>query len=242
MKHLVFGDMHGKGTGDLDSIIESEDFDSFICLGDFDQTKVIRSVINLEQKFKEKGKSSIVVPGNHDHAIYHNEHIYSGTLEKQGKSIQDLHLELQEDNKSKQYLSNLLNKNHGVETKIGDYSTYVIHGGLGGSLISYYNCPKEIEDLWFRVDFGDYDYRKNFYKMEEKNYNILLRGHDHNRMYGFELGGSYPESLFVTEGGTFELADSKRHMITPGAWVDGNYLIINDSNEKLSLDFRNINN
>jgi len=242
MRYLVFGDMHGNEVNELESLVDSEGIDSFICLGDFDQIKVIHSVMDLEQKFDEEGKSSIIVPGNHDYSVFYNDIIYSSTLNKQDKDIQDLHSELQEDYEARNYLFKLLTKKcHGVETKIGEYSTYVVHGGLDGSLMSYFRCPDEIEDLWFRIDYGDRDYPKNFKKMEEKGYGILLRGHDHHRMYGFEADGGYSEGLFVTEGGKFELVDSKRHMITPGAWVEGDYLIIDDSDSKLLLDFRNVN-
>jgi hypothetical protein len=165
-------------------------------------------------------------------------------LEKQGKSISELHSELQEDSIAKEYIFNLINrKSNGIETKIGlNHSTYVVHGGLDGNSFSYLDCPKNIEDLWFRVNWGQVDYPKNFKKMEEKGYDILIRGHDHQRMYGFEVESGYSESLFVTEGGKFELVDSKRHVINPGAWFEGDYLIIDDSEKNITLDYKNLCN
>ena len=184
MKYLVFGDIHGKRSGELEGIINAEKIDSLICLGDFDQVKAIRSFMDLEKKFIKEEKPIIVVPGNHDYAVFHNDHIHSRTLEKQGKSISELHSELQEDSIAKEYIFNLINrKSNGIETKIGlNHSTYVVHGGLDGNSFSYLDCPKNIEDLWFRVNWGQVDYPKNFKKMEEKGYDILIRGHDHQRM------------------------------------------------------------
>ena len=244
MKYLVFGDIHGKRSGELEGIINAEKIDSLICLGDFDQVKAIRSFMDLEKKFIKEEKPIIVVPGNHDYAVFHNDHIHSRTLEKQGKSISELHSELQEDSIAKEYIFNLINrKSNGIETKIGlNHSTYVVHGGLDGNSFSYLDCPKNIEDLWFRVNWGQVDYPKNFKKMEEKGYDILIRGHDHQRMYGFEVESGYLESLFVTEGGKFELVDSKRHVINPGAWFEGDYLIIDDSEKNITLDYKNLCN
>ena len=85
MRYLVFGDMHGREVNELENLVDSEGIDSFICLGDFDQTKVIHSVMDFEQKFNEAGKNSIVVPGNHDYAVFYNSSISSNTLFKQGK-------------------------------------------------------------------------------------------------------------------------------------------------------------
>jgi len=159
----------------------------------------------------------------------------------QDKTVFDLFSELHNDSEAKEYISYLLNKNHGVETKFGNHPSYVVHGGLAGNLMSYFRCPVEIEDLWFRIDYGIWDYPKNFMKMKENGYNILLRGHDHHRMYGYEVSGNNSISEFVTNGGKVELKDSKRHVINPGAWFNGDYLIIDDSSDKLVLDYKNIN-
>ncbi len=244
MKYLVFGDIHGKTVDELEEIINEEKIDSLICLGDFDQVKSIRGFIDLEKKFIEEEKPLIVVPGNHDYAVFHNEHIYSETLDKQEKSISKLHSELQKDKIAKEYLSNLVNRgSNGMETRMGlDHSTYVVHGGLDGSLFSYRDCPKNIEDLWFRIDWGERDYPKNFKKMAEKGYNILIRGHDHHRTYGFETNDGQIDGIFVTNGGKFELTDSKRHIINPGAWFLGDYLIIDDSKKNITLDYKNLYN
>ncbi|MBT4334418.1 hypothetical protein HOD61_01225 [archaeon] len=241
MRHLVFGDMHGKRINELESVIDSEKIDSFICLGDFDQVNVIKDVIDLEKRFNADGKSSIIVPGNHDYAIFHNKDLYSGTLDMQDKTVFDLYSELHHNSEAKEYISYLLNKTHGVETNIGNNSTYVVHGGLDGSLMSYFRCPEEIEDLWFRIDYGDMDYPKNFSRMKENGYNLLLRGHDHHRLYGYEVSGNTSFSEFVTKGGKFELKDSERHVVNPGAWFNGDYLIIDDSENNVSLDYKNIN-
>ena len=241
MKHLVISDLHGRTVDGLQEVVDGEGINSLIGLGDFDQVRAIRSFMDLEEKFREEGKQTAVVPGNHDHAVSHNFPINSGTLMQQGKSIPGLHYELNQDPIAQNYISNLLGRErNGVEVSFGeDYPGYVVHGGLDGSLMSYYRCPEEWQDLWFRIDYN-WDYPKNFKKMEEQGYKILVRGHDHHRMYGFEVEEGKSDSLSVGEGGKFELAESDKHVITSGAWFNGEYLIIDDSEERITLDFRGI--
>jgi predicted phosphodiesterase len=242
MRHLVISDLHGRAVSELDQIIEGEGIGSLICLGDFDQVKVIRSVIDLEDRFREEGKQTLVVPGNHDSAVLDNLPIHSGTLHQQGKDIWGLHQELKQDPVALNYLSRLLGEEtNGKEIILGkDCPTYVVHGGLGGSLASHPRCPEKWQDLWFRIDYGGFDYPSNFVKMGELGYKILLRGHDHHRMYGFEVEEGKSGSVPVSKGGKFGLVESDKHVITSGAWFEGDYLIIDDSDNKLTLDFRNI--
>jgi len=133
MKYLIFGDMHGKDLTKLEATLVKENPDSIICLGDFDNVKTIRNFIDIEEDYLKKGKEVIKVPGNHDYAILNNQPITSGTIIASGKNYNQLHEELFNDKKAREYMENLLNSDFSVRgfldaSKFGkEYPFVVMH-------------------------------------------------------------------------------------------------------------------
>lgn len=239
MRHLVIGDLHGRTVDELEGIVDSEGIDSFICLGDFDQVRVIRSVMDLEDRFNSEGKQTVIVPGNHDCSIFYNEAINSGTLHKQGKNVNGLHRELKRDKLAHDYIKKLISgDSHGVKIELGERQAYVVHGGLAGDLSSYRYCPEKWKDLWFRLEW-ECNYKDNFDKMDEFGYDILIRGHDHFRNCAARDENGKLDRISVYDDKIHEL-NHENHIIMPGAWFDGDFLIIGDSLKKLTLDYRNM--
>jgi predicted phosphodiesterase len=236
MKYLIFGDMHGRNLSDLEKSLEDFSPDALICLGDFDRVSVIKQFIELEKRYLDKGKTVIKVPGNHDNSIFLNDTIYSGALEKQGKTTEELYYELLKDSISHKYIEELLNpdkitKNLFLdENKLGKkYSSVVIHGAYAGDESSYFNLknqPDHWKFFWNRL-FGPYDFNKNFEIMKTKGEKIMIRGHDHMPTYVLNdpekgLSGYRPD-----ENSKYPLLTNFQHIINPGAFFEGNFAIIN---------------
>lgn len=190
MKYLIIGDIHGRDLSDIEQVLNSEKIDVLICTGDFDQAKTIRQFIELEKRLKSEDKEVIIVPGNHDEAILNNHEIYSGTIQKQGKTFQQLHTELIKDKIAYEYIKKLVNSKHeGFTThrvrifldqlKYGkSYQTLVIHGAYKGDLSSNPYCDENNRDLWTRLTSYN-DYKENFEVMsKKKRMNNLTMIHD----------------------------------------------------------------
>jgi predicted phosphodiesterase len=241
MKHLVISDIHGRPLEELEDIFG--EVDSLICLADFDHPRNIEEFMDLQENFEKEDKEVIIVPGNHDHAIFYKFPIWSGTLHSNGWDINGLHHELHTNYpRAKEFMKGLLEedneerKTHGVETQLFGLPSYIVHAGLSGSLDSCRGCPETWQDLWFRIEYI-HNYGDNFEAMDKKDYALLIRGHDHCRAYSYQDEQGKTESVFLSKGGTFDLADGKKHVINPGPWFNGNYLIIDEDARK--LEFKN---
>jgi len=239
MNYVIIGDLHGTDLSSFEMVLYRENPDVLICLGDFDQTKTIHQFMGLEKRLLSSGIKVIKVPGNHDHAIFYNLPIYSGTLQKQGKTSGELHLELMADPIAKGYIENLVNSGFSGCTKnrvrifldkekFGEeYPTIIVHGGLDGNLRSYPGCPERIADLWYRLECEE-DYRKNFDAMGEKGYKVMIRGHDHEPAYVY-----YDPNKGIVlyrpknDGDSYRLFKHRQHTINPGALFDGWFALIN---------------
>ncbi|MCK4635102.1 MAG: metallophosphoesterase [Candidatus Aenigmarchaeota archaeon] len=238
MKYFIAGDFHGSNLEGLEFEIEKIDPDVAIFTGDYDQVKTIHQARAIQKDLKRKGKKVVNVPGNHDEAILNDMSIWSGTLRRQGKTSEELHEELMQDKEAKDFIDGLVNSKipgytnnrvriHLDEEQFGDlYQTIVIHGGYDGSLRSWPNCPEEIKNLWVRLN-NQFDHKKNFDVMESKEYKVMLRGHDHEPSYTY----NDPKKGIVTyepkgEGDFYRLFEHRQHTITPGAFFDGWFALI----------------
>ena len=81
MRLVAVSDIHGKPLKGLEQqVLSALKPDLVLFLGDYDQTRTIREIMELGERYSIK-----VVPGNHEYAIYHGEPISSGSMRKQGK-------------------------------------------------------------------------------------------------------------------------------------------------------------
>lgn len=239
MKRAVITDIHGRPLTELEDVFS--EVDSLICLADFDHPANIGEFMDLQNRLVGEGKEVKIVPGNHDHAIFYNVPIHSGTLMSNGWGVEMLHHELNENYpRAKKFMQGLLENEdgeystHGVEMELFGKPSYVVHGGLAGDMSCFNRCPQEWQDLWFRI-LWSYNSSENFGKMEELGYDILVRGHDHQRAYNYQDVDGKSDGIFVTEGGKFDLV-GERQIINPGAWFSGKYLVMDE--EERTLDFR----
>lgn len=243
MKWAIFGDIHGRSLKELEDALDIENPGMLICTGDFDDTRSINQFIELENKYKEKGKEVVKVPGNHDYAILNNQEISSGTLGMQGKTIGELHNELINDKIAYDYIKQLIiseNPNHTKNRardfldadKFGeDYQTIIIHGAYDGNLFSFPNCPDNLKDVWMRLNDSE-DYSKNFNEMSKEGDKIMIRGHDHHPIYVCHDPVKGIKEYIPENKSSFKLFKNLQHVINPGALFNGNFATIDTDLEE----------
>jgi predicted phosphodiesterase len=242
MKYAIFGDIHGEELKDLESAVQSENPDSVICTGDFDQIKTIHQVRKFEENCKKAGKEFIKVPGNHDHAILNGIPINSKALQKYGKSSLELHGDLMSDPIAFKYLSDLVNSKNPEytvnrikilldENKLETaYPTIITHGGYDGDLSSFPECPDKIKNLWVRLRTPE-DHKKNFEIMKNKGYKIMLRGHDHVPSYAYNDLEKGIVIYNTKKDDRYKLFLNRQHTITPGALSEGHFAVVDTNIE-----------
>jgi predicted phosphodiesterase len=250
MKYLMFGDIHGEDPSKLERVIDEDNTDCLICLGDFDQTKSINKFLDMKEKYEKIGVQIIDIPGNHDHAILNNLIIGSGTLLSQEKEldwededvyekiVNKFHNNLKKDKRAFEYIEKLVNSDlkkeiYLDENKFGkEYKTIIVHGGLNGNLRSYPTCPKEIKNLWYRIENID-DKEFNFNEMNLNDYKIMIVGHEHFRDYVhryIENGKEKIDEPNPRVEEEFELKEGQ-HIINPGPLFYQYYATIDTNKE-----------
>ena len=244
MRYTIFGDMHGSDLTGLETALNYLNPDVLICLGDFDQTRTIHQFMDIEKRYLDDGRRVIKVAGNHDHAILTDLDIFSKTLAKQGKTSHELHKELKNDPVARKYIDDLVNTNKTEQIFLDidkfdeAYKTIIMHGAYDGDCSSFGYCPEQIKHLWARL-LTYYDHHLNFKVMDNKGYNIMIRGHDHNPKYASEDSNTvatvYPQ-LNHYSGDSLEgyrLLKNVKHTINPGALFDGNFATIDTDIPKI---------
>jgi predicted phosphodiesterase len=222
--HIAFGDIHGTDVGKLKNDLNMDELDTVVCTSDFDTTESIESYL----KFKEElpSRTEVVeVPGNHDSAIYNNHRINSPTIGRPYQTFDELVENLRSEKESRQFLKNLLQKPI-QETEINGNKTVVVHGGLAGNLRSYKNCPRAEQPLWNRL-YRSEDYQENLELMEEKGYDLMIRGHDHDPEIVREKNNAINYQL-PDEPQVYNL-EGDRNIVTHGAYLDNWYLEIENN-------------
>lgn len=244
VRYLVLSDVHGRDLTPIQNLVEDEAFDALLFLGDLDLMRSIRQLKTLATWFAEERKEAVLVPGNHDHALYANLDISSGTLRREGVSMAMLQRELEQNNDLEQFLTDLVEGRdpesptpHSKTLSINQFPTLVVHGGVTGALTSFPDCPATIQDLWYRLRTKQ-DYRDTFAFMGEHGYDLLLRGHDHQPTVTTQEDGI--QRTHVDKPTAVTLASDQRHIITAGAYYDGWYTSIDAASTPATVTFHRV--
>ncbi|MFT4868200.1 MAG: putative phosphodiesterase [Candidatus Nanohaloarchaea archaeon] len=234
MTLYALGDYHGRSIQEfLEKEAPTSD-DIVLSTGDFDQTNVIHEFLDLKERIGEE--SVIDVGGNHDNAILEELPITSGTIESQSKHFYEMVDELHQDPVAKDYLQEIVN-NPIREFEVGDLNGVLVHGGLAGHIQSR-NITEEMKPFWYRL-WDDEDFEENFDRMDRKDYDLMIRGHDHRKDHVMRLKDGYePTYRSRNLEESYELEESYRHIFTHGAWYKGEYLVIDE--DSLEAEFRSV--
>ena len=203
MKYVFLTDFHGtdlkKKDLALDRALHRLKPDVLCLLGDDDQTKTIYQLIFLENHFKLTNRTTLKVPGNHDHAILTNLIIDSEELNRQETTSSELSEKLRFDETAYRYIADLVfpeidgQRNNPTEINLvldevnfpNQYKSVIIHGGYAGSLSINPDYPDEIKKLWFKLKTKT-EHMANFVAMEDKNISLMIRGHNHIPSYVYQ--------------------------------------------------------
>lgn len=230
MKLVIVSDIHGATFEPLEELVlKIEKPDVVIVLGDFDQTRSIQSLIDLSKRYKV-----MVIPGNHDHAVFYGEPIYSRNMQRQGKDYRQLHSELMADPVSKDFLEKLLQPESAMqriwldqEKYVDTYPTLLVHAGLAGNLRSYPDCPQDQRHLWYRLT-SEGNYEDNFLAMKSQRSKVMVRGHDATSVCSVRYFSNGDPTIRRPTNKMVRILPDKDilYTITVGDYIDGNYAVI----------------
>lgn len=229
MTLYALGDYHGRSLDEFEEKINLEYGDKLISTGDFDQVGVIHQFLNLKRKLGEE--NVIDVGANHDHAILERLPIASSTIESQSKHYHEMMDELHQDLEAKNYLKEIV-ENPVKEFEFGGLNGVVVHGGLAGH-IQNSNISEEMKNFWYRL-WDDEHFEDNFDLMDQRDYDIMIRGHDHRRDHALRPKYGYSPTFRSHFDESYEIDPDYNHIITHGSWFDGEYVKI----EKDPLEIR----
>lgn len=234
MTVYALGDYHGKSIQEFLDQESPSSNDLVLSTGDFDQVSVIHEFLDLKDRIGED--SVIDVGGNHDHAMLEEVPISSGTIEEQGKHFHEMVNELHKDPVAKEYLKEIVS-NPVKDFEVGGLNGVLVHGGLTGHIQSP-NITDKMKLFWYRL-WNDRDFEDNFDLMDDAGYDILVRGHDHRTDHAMRLKDAYKPTYRKHDlDQSYELDASYNHLITHGAWYEGQYVAIDE--DSLEIEFRHL--
>lgn len=234
MTVYALGDYHGKSIQSFLELESPTSEDTVLSTGDFDQVSVIHEFLDLKDRI---GDDAVIdVGANHDHALLEKIPISSSTIESQSKHYHKMIDELHEDSKAKKYVQDIVN-NPVRDFEVGNLNGVLVHGGLAGHIQSK-NIDEDMKNFWYRL-WDDEDFEDNFDIMDEEGYDLMVRGHDHRRDHAFRRKDAY-KATFRSRNleEKYELDQNYNHLITHGAWYEGQYVAIDE--DSLEIEFREI--
>ncbi len=145
--------------------------------------------------------------------------------------------------------NNFEDSDHGLniyldESRFGtQYKTIIIHGALVGK--SDLGKTEDSKDLYFRLQ-NEKDYLANFDCMEQQDYKIMIRGHDHklNQVLFFQNSQKTPAVYIPKANKIYRLEREQRYIINPRVLYKGQFAIIDSDfpNEDVPvITFHNFN-
>ncbi|MEM5797907.1 MAG: metallophosphoesterase family protein [Candidatus Aenigmatarchaeota archaeon] len=161
MRYLIFGDIHGKHLDVLEKTLNSEKPDMIICLGDFDNTDVVRQWIKIQKNYP-----ALTVPGNHDHAILKAIPIWTSiwdvSEDEAEEYTQKLHEDLHSDKECLNFIKSLI---YGKTESKEDNAEYFIFNQVSEDLKRFENILFSDKEYSNFIKTGVY---KRTYMLERK--------------------------------------------------------------------------
>jgi predicted phosphodiesterase len=247
MKTLLIADSHRRTPLPfIRNMISEGKAHRTIFLGDVDEPSILEDLIKLESE-------KIILTGNHEYPFLHS--FKNGRLHRSIDCFGFSDEEIQRYYKywhSSQTLSEYAKNWHarfygneenglGYQEKSRAGNILYIHG------LPY--APRIAEDfsckIWgcLKPQYGKMQYNllmQNFIEMQEKDYWIIFRGHDHQRdMQSIGKNdnpfktGAWEANLTTSKSGIIQLEDDRRYIITVGAFTWGGYMVFDSKNLKL---------
>lgn len=240
MKALIVGDYHDQPVGEtLAHLIHKEKPTHLISLSDYDIINSIEEFVEISEKCRKKGIVVIDVPGNHDHAIFNGQTIESSHWRKLKTNAETINRELEANPVAREYLKQLLSAENAIKKiRIGKLNAVIVHGAYTGDTAeSFYQIQGNwIDNIWFRL-LNYSDFLLNFREMTAKGDQLMIRGHDHLPGFAMECKGiiSYDKNV----SGAHNLDNQCLQVISPGAFCEGHYAVLEDTKKaQLKICYR----
>lgn len=237
MRHAIISDIHSRSAAPLNEFLREQNADTLWCLGDYDNTECIEEFINLYHNLEKQGVTTYLVAGNHDTCHYRCSGIESKELSREEFLINAImNIAHQRVNR---FLDDLCNKpatlEAEIETPFGNLSTVALHGAFTGTYEALNNRKDSLR--WNRIRSFD-TARKNFDKMKEKGYDLMLRGHDHCPRVIFQSPEGILGEYDLDIKPNVPLQKGHRYIINPGAYCDGNIVILDT--DKPQVEYKEV--
>jgi predicted phosphodiesterase len=233
MKTFIASDFHGKNPVPLvQSLAKSEGIERAVFLGDYDEPKILRDIMDLEM-------DKIVLMGNHDHDFCFGRQVYSSNLRKPLKEYWKMWGETVEGKYGRECakITKGIKRGLKVVRRIGDKRAVYVHG----SLVSIRS--EDPSEVWGRILHGDWGFTKerrlicNFREMKKDDYWTMFRGHDHFSVVFSTNKKDYNENVNQINSSIDNVVLKKEDMniVSVGAFVEGEYALFDDSTRELKF-------
>ena len=235
MKTFIGSDFHGRNPVSLvNSLVKSEGIERAVFLGDYDEPKILRDILDLEI-------DKIVLVGNHDHDFCFGNEIYSPNLRRPLKEYWKMWGETVEGKYGRECakITKGIKKGLKVVRRVGDKRAVYVHGAI--MALSDEDPP----EIWGRLLYGNGSgFSKerrvicNFREMKKENYWTMFRGHDHFPIVFSTNMKNYSENIKEINSSIDNVVLKKEDMniVSVGAFVEGCYSVFDD--QSLKVEFR----
>ncbi len=208
--------MHGENPSELVKAEQKRGIGKVVFLGDYDTPDVLRDLrkLRIPKKF---------LVGNHDYHYLKNIGISSSLMRN---SVGEYSRIWHSNHEQTAFLEKAIagkGKNSGItlQEKLDNGKTIAYcHGGL-----RFEDDDYPLDTLWRRMIYSSEQVVKTFLQMEQEDYWILFRGHDHHPNV-ISLNKK-PAKIETPIGEKLRLSKNKRHIVTIGSFYHGNYATFN---------------
>ena len=219
MKTLIISDSHSKNPVDFIRSKINEGIEQLAFLGDCDLPDILEEILALPLK-------KIVLSGNHEYEFSKSLDIDSSLLK--GPLIR--YIELWQSSKAKDFVLNP--ENHLAERTLSGEKIVFSHGCLAALETSNPLLEGRIAPALYS---GNVPY--NFRQMQEKNYWILFRGHDHDPYILSFPRHENPFSIAPKkEQNAVTFSKDRLYIVTIGTFIHNRYSILD--HEKMTVELK----
>ncbi len=250
MKTLILADIHSRNPFDLIKKKQEEGIERLISIGDVDEPEILEELLTL------KIKKEILI-GNHEYPFVHSFRtgILHPSIELFGWAPQEVKAKYEKWHKSKilsDYANKILSqvKNNDWDfqffDELGDKRITYIHG-------LFYSATMDLglpSPLWggLKNSQGKFNgdlLNHNFLFMQDQDYWVTFRGHDHKKdlqSIGINenpfMASIWEHNISTEKKHKINLDINRRYIATVGAFTWGDYAILDS--EKKTVDFESL--
>jgi hypothetical protein len=223
VRTLIFSDLHSRDPTDLaEAMLMSREVDKIAFLGDFGNYLLFERILQFRKDFA--GVPMVIIMGNHDYHYANGQRVSSKSSELSPEELVG-----QWSNSGLKGKILCPTKRIWTGETIRDRSLLYSHAGLSGS-VDYEGVDPR---LWTRLIlpggvFYDENIRSNFNSMAIQEAHIKFRGHDHYPAVFSQDIKDPRDSFKVSLDKIVKLEEGHRHIVSVGAFYDGNYTIFDE--------------